>query len=59
MRFAIHPVWNTTASPQTLRYGLYVVGLQGEREVARADSMPAIETMRMRLINRVMQHNKR
>ncbi|KAF0812427.1 hypothetical protein IGB42_03095 [Andreprevotia sp. IGB-42] len=51
MRFAIHPVWNTTASPSTLRYGLYLVGTQGEREVARADSMPIIEQLRNALLS--------
>ncbi|SMC21105.1 hypothetical protein SAMN02745857_01122 [Andreprevotia lacus DSM 23236] len=52
MRLAIHPVWSTTTSPQTLRYGLYAVGVQGEKELARADSMPAIEQLRERLLNR-------
>ena len=52
MRFAIHPVWSTTSSPRTLRYGLYAVSAQGEKELARADSMPVIEQIRNRMIAR-------
>ncbi|WP_028453913.1 hypothetical protein [Chitinilyticum litopenaei] len=58
MRYAIHPVWVTTHHPQQIRYGLYVVGPQGERELASSASLDMIEDAREALLQAAGNDNK-
>jgi hypothetical protein len=51
MTYAIHPVWTTTQRPELLRYGLYQVSSQGEVEIARANRLESIESLRQHLLH--------
>jgi hypothetical protein len=51
MTYAIHPVWGTTQRPESLRYGLYQLSPQGEIEIARANRLESIESLRQHLLN--------
>lgn len=51
MTYAIHPVWSTTSQPQSLLYGLYKVGVDGEQEIAQASRLESIEELRQQLLH--------
>ncbi|WP_410499794.1 hypothetical protein [Chitinibacter sp. S2-10] len=50
MTYAIHPVWETTGRPESMRYGLYRVSATGEIEIARASRLESVENLRQQLL---------